>query len=960
MSDWRRGSSLSGGGDDDDVLSSDMTLLRELMMSEDEGREDAHDDRAAVRAEIEILRKEMLAYERQSSETHHALARFESQNRALEARIAVIETQAYRHEWQRQDADDHATRAIMRIQELEAGARVDTLEETASRLYGSFGVADALAERDVDISRNGDDGHDSGTGGRRQAPPTRECTYSYFLKCQPLNFKGTEGVDSIEFATELIDQNIRTLAKRQAENKRKFEDASRNNQNQQQPFKRYNVARAYTIGPAQGHFKNNCPKLRNKNQVNQAGNGNDVTRAYGVGTARKNPNSNVVTGTFLLNNHYASILFDTGTDRSFVSTTFSSLIDIIPTTLDHGYDVELANGRIIWVNTLIRGCTLNFLNHPFNIDLIPVEMGSFDVIIGMDWLSKYHAVIVCDKKIVRIPFGNEILMVRGDERNNEHGSRLNIISCTKTQKYLMKDLSAIPPTRQVEFQINLVPGAAPVAWLPYRLALSEMKELSDQLQELSEKGFIRPSSSLWGAPVLFVKKKDGSFRMCIDYQELNKLTNKKVIAYASSQLKIHEKNYTTHDLELGAVVFAQKIWRHYLYGSNDYDCEICYHPGKANVVADALSRKEPIKPLGVRALVMTIGLNLPKKILEAQIEAMKLENIEAENVGGMIRKDLSKEKLEPRTNRMLCLNNRSWFSCYGDLRALIMHESHKSKYTVHSGSDKMYQDMKKLYWWPNMKADIATYVSKCLTCLKVKAEHQKPSDRLTKSAHFLPMRVNDPMDKFARLYMKEVATRHGIPVLIICDRDDRFTSNFWRAVQKALDTRLDMSTAYHPQTDGQSERTIQTLEDMLLAYMIDFGNGWKRHLPLIEFSYNNSYHTSIKASPFEALYVRKCRSPVCWAEVEDAQLTGPKLIHETTEKIVLAKVGTIAYRLELPQHLSRVHSTFHVSSLKKCLSDEPLDEIHIDDKLHFVEEPVEIMDREVKRLKQIRIPIIKV
>ncbi|GJT75895.1 putative reverse transcriptase domain-containing protein [Tanacetum coccineum] len=294
-----------------------------------------------------------------------------------------------------------------------------------------------------------------------------------------------------------------------------------------------------------------------------------------------------------------------------------------------------------------------------------------------------------------------------------------------------------------------------------------------------------------------------------------------------------------------------------------------------------------------------------------------------------------------------------------------MHESHKSKYSVHPGSDKMYQDMKKLYWWPNMKADIATYVSKCLTCLKVKAEHQKPSgllvqpeipqwkwdnitmdfvtklprtssgydtiwvivDRLTKSAHFLPMRENDPMDKLARLYMKEVVTRHGIPVSIICDCDGRFTSNFWRAFQKALGTRLDMSTAYHPQTDGQSERTIQTLEDMLRACVIDFRNGWERHLPLIEFSYNNSYHARIKVVPFEALYGRKCRS--------------------------FCIVG-----------LGNVHSAFHVPNLKKCLSDEPLaiplDEIHIDDKLYFVEEPVEIMDREVKRLKQSRILIIKV
>ncbi|GJZ38698.1 putative reverse transcriptase domain-containing protein [Tanacetum coccineum] len=245
------------------------------------------------------------------------------------------------------------------------------------------------------------------------------------------------------------------------------------------------------------------------------------------------------------------------------------------------------------------------------------------------------------------------------------------------------------------------------------------------------------------------------------------MQREKVIAYASRQLKIHEKNYTTHDLELGAVVFSLKLWRHYLYGTkctvftdhkslqhilnqkelnmrqrrwlellSDYDCEIRYHLGKANVVADALSRKEREPPLRVRALVMTIGLNLPKQILDAQTEARKPENIKNEDVGGMLvenSKDPEKlrtEKLEPRADGTLCLNGRSWLPCYGDLRTVIMHESHKSKYSIHPGSDKMYQDMKKLYWWPNMKADIATYVSKCLTCAKVKAEHQRPSGLL--------------------------------------------------------------------------------------------------------------------------------------------------------------------------------------------------------------------------------------
>ncbi|GJZ68480.1 putative reverse transcriptase domain-containing protein [Tanacetum coccineum] len=418
----------------------------------------------------------------------------------------------------------------------------------------------------------------------------------------------------------------------------------------------------------------------------------------------------------------------------------------------------------------------------------------------------------------------------------------------------------------------------------------------------------------------------------------------------------------------------QRRWLELL---SDYDCEIRYHPGKANIVADALSSKERIKPLRVRALVMTIDLNLPRKILEARIEAMKSENFKAKDVGGMVRKDLPKEKLEPRTDRTLCLNNRSWLPCYGDLRTLIMHESHKSKYSIHLGSDKMYQDMKKLYWWPNMKADIATYVSKCLTCLMVKAEHQKPSGLL--------VQPEIPQLKWDNIIMDFITTLPKTSggydtIWVIVDHVTKFTSNFWRAFQKALGTCLDMSTTYHPQTDGQSERTIQTLADMLRTCVIDFGNGWDRHLSLIKFSYNNSYHTSIKAAPFEALYGQKCRSPVCWAEVEDAQFTGPEIIQETTKKIiqiksrnqaahdrqksyvdvrrkplefqvgdkVLAKVGTVAYKLKLPQQLSRVHSTFHVSNLKKCLSDEPLaiplEEIHIDDKLHFIEEPMEIMD----------------
>ncbi|GKD59804.1 putative reverse transcriptase domain-containing protein [Tanacetum coccineum] len=298
------------------------------------------------------------------------------------------------------------------------------------------------------------------------------------------------------------------------------------------------------------HVKRDCLKLRNQNHGNRVGNktgnktgNNEATaRAYAIGGGGANPDSNIVTGTFLLNNCYASMLFDSGADRSFVSSTFSALLNVALSTLDTSYAVELADGIIYEMNIILRGCTLRLLGHPFDIDLMRVELGSLDVIIGMDWMSKNHVVIVCDEKVVRIPYGDEVLIIQSDDIDCRSKSKLNIISCMKTQKYIEKgcqvylaqnflkvfpeELPGLPPTRQVEFQIDLVPGAAPVARAPYRLPPSEMQELSAQLPELSDKGFIRPISSPWGAPVLFVKKKYRSFRMPIDYRKLNKLTVK--------------------------------------------------------------------------------------------------------------------------------------------------------------------------------------------------------------------------------------------------------------------------------------------------------------------------------------------------------------------------------------------------------------------------------------------------
>ncbi|KAK1415127.1 hypothetical protein QVD17_30899 [Tagetes erecta] len=316
----------------------------------------------------------------------------------------------------------------------------------------------------------------------------------------------------------------------------------------------------------------------------------------------------------------------------------------------------------------------------------------------------------------------------------------------------------------------------------------------------------------------------------------------KVIAYALRQLKIHEKNYATHDLELGAVVFAFKIWRHYLYGTkclvytdhkslqhimnqkelnmrqmrcvelvNDYDCEIRYHPGKANVGADALS------PVGTDFV-----------------------------------------------------------------RALILDEGHKSRHYIHPGADKMYMILRPHYWWPEIKKDIALYVSKCLTCSRVKAEHQRPSGLLEQPE--------------ISLYVKEIVCRHGVPLDIISDRDGRFMSRFWKGFQDAMGTKLNFSTAYHPQTDGQSERTIQTFEDLLRSCVIDFKGNADAHLPLIEFSYNNSYHTSIDMAPFEALYGSKCRSPLFWTEVSDSQIIGPEMIQETTDKIRKIRENLLAAR----------------------------------------------------------------
>ncbi|GJS16557.1 putative reverse transcriptase domain-containing protein [Tanacetum coccineum] len=783
----------------------------------------------------------------------------------------------------------------------------------------------------------------------------------------------------------------------------------------------------------QGHTRNRCPRKVKQEEVGEV-----RGRAYAIKDAEPQ-GPNVVTGTFLLNNRYASVLFDSGSDRSFVDTRFSSMLNIEPVKIRASYEVELADGRVVSTNTVLKGCTLNLVNHIFEIDLMPIELGTFDVIIGMDWLVKHDAVIVYGEKVVCIPYGNKMLIVESDKGV----SRLKVISCIKARKYVKRacylfiahvtekrskekrleympvihvfpdvfpeEFPGLPPARQVEFRIDLVPGTAPVTRAPYRLAPFEMKELSVQLQELLEKGFIRLSSSSWGAPMLFVKKKDGSFRICIDYRELNKLTVKnryplsriddlfyqlqgssmysnidlrsgyhqlrikeedipisafrtryghfefqvmpfrlsnapavtkksmegilknmlellkkerlyakfskcdfwldsvqflghvidrsgvyvdpakikasknwaasttptkkykkyewgkeeeeafqtlkqnlcgapilalpkgtedfvvycdaslkgygamlmqreKVIAYVSRQLKVHEENYATHDLELGAVVFTLRLWRHYLYGTkcvvftdhkslqyilnqkdlnlrqqrwiellSDYDCEIRYHPGKANVMADALSRKERNKPLRVQALMMTIHNDLPKQIREAQKEAMKRKN--------------SKAGDSQLTNPEL----------------------------IHDTTEKIIQIKNRL--------------------LTARSRQKLYADRRTKPLEF----------KVSDMVLLKVSP--------------------WKGIMR-FGKRRKLSPCY--------------------------------------------------IGPFK----------------------------------ILARVGPVAYTLELLEELKGIHSTFHVSNLKKCLAKGdivvPMDEIQLDDKLHMIEEPVEVVDREIKPLQQSRIPIVKV
>ncbi|GJY75135.1 putative reverse transcriptase domain-containing protein [Tanacetum coccineum] len=594
--------------------------------------------------------------------------------------------------------------------------------------------------------------------------------------------------DIIRMANGLMDQKVRVYVARNAKQKRKFDNNPRGNHVQQPPFRRQNMAQAITVGNSekrgyagsapycnkfrlhhegpctvkctncmkvghmardcktvvavqaprapvtcfgcggQGYYKSDCPKLKNQNCGNKATNNDAHGRAYALGGGDGNPDSNVITGTFLLNKYHAYILFDSGADRSIVSTKFSALIDIPPTPLDVSYTVELADGRSAESDTIIRGYTLNLLDHPFSTDLMPVELGSFDLVIRMDWLSRYHAAIVCDEKIVRIPYDNEILIIRGDgssEGNKSEEKRLADVPIVQDFLEVFAEvLPGLPPARQVEFQIDLVPGAAYVARAPYRLAPSEMQELSAQLTRYGHYELHVMPFGLTNAPAIkeeheeylklileLLKKEElyAKFSKCgfwlSKVQFLGHVIDSEGVYVDPTKIE-SIKDWTSprlHENSNSLVLWLLPKER----GVRSQDVETLFVRNKMYIVfTDHKSFQHILdqKELNMRHrrwlellsdYDCEIGLNLPVQILNAQVEARKEENYEAE-----------------------------------DLCAVIMHESHKLKYSIHPGSDKMYHDLKKLYWWPNMKSEIATYVSKCLTYANVKAEHQKPSSLL--------------------------------------------------------------------------------------------------------------------------------------------------------------------------------------------------------------------------------------
>ncbi|KAA0036674.1 pol protein [Cucumis melo var. makuwa] len=1109
-----------------------------------------------------------------------------------------------------------------------------------------------------------------------------------------------------------------------------------------------------------GHTADACPRKPFETTPHQPS-ASQQGRVFATTRQEAERASTVVTGTLPILGYYAFVLFDSWSSHSFISPVFVQYVGLEVEPLGSDLAVSTPSEEVLLSKEKIKACRVEIAKHELDVTLLVLDMQDFDVILGMDWLSANHASIDCfGKEVVFNPPSVPSFKFRGAGMvcvpkvisamkaskllsQGTWGILASVVDIREPEVSLssepvvreypdvfLDELPGLPPPREVDFAIELESGTAPISRAPYRMAPVELKELKLQLQELLDKDFIRPSVSPWGAPVLFVKKKDGSMRLCIDCRELNKVTVKnryplpridelfdqlqgatvfskidlrsgyhqlrirdndipktafrsryghyefivmsfgltnapaaeheehlhqvletlrasklyakfskcefwlkkvtflghvvssegvsvnpakieavtnwprpstvseirsflglagyyrrfvedfsriaspltqltrkgtpfvwspacasrfqelkqklvtapvltvpdgsgsfviysnaskkglgcvlmqqgKVVAYASRQLKTHEQNYPTHDLELAAVVFALKIWRHYLYGEKiqiytdhkslkyffaqkelniwqrrwlelvkDYDCEILYHPGKANVVADALSRK-----VAHSAALITKQTSLLRDFERVEI-AVSVGEVTSQLAQLSVQPTLRQKIIVAQQNDPYLVEKRRLvetgqgedFSISSDdglmfegrlcvpedsaVKTELLTKAHSSPFTMHPGSTKMYQDLRSVYWCRNMKREVADCVSRCLVCQQVKTPRQRPArllqplsvpgwkwesvsmdfitglpktlkgytviwvvvDRLTKSAHFVPEKSTYTASKWGQLYMTEIVRLHGVPVSIISDRDARFTSKFWKGLQLALGTRLDFSTAFHPQTDGQIDRLNQILEDMLRACVLEFSGSWDPHLHLMEFAYNNSYQATIDMAPFKTLYGKCCRSPVCWGEVGEQRMLGPELVQTTNAAIqkirgrmltaqsrqksyadvrrknlefevggmvflkvapmkgvlrfvkkgklsprfvgpfeTLERIGPVAYCLALPSSFSAVHDIFHVSMLRRYVADpthvvdfEPL---QVSENLSYEEQPVEILAREVRKLRSREISQVKV
>nr|AAV32173.1 putative polyprotein [Oryza sativa Japonica Group] len=973
-----------------------------------------------------------------------------------------------------------------------------------------------------------------------------------------------------------------------------------------------------------GHFADKCPKPR------RAGPRFIQARVNHASAEEAQAATEVVLGTFPVNSIPATVLFDSGATHSFISKKFVGMHGLIREELSTPMRVHTPGNSSTSVQ-FSPSRTIEIQRSTFLANLILLESKDLDVILGMDWLTKFKGVIDCANRTVTLTNEKGETVVYKSPDSPKQGVSLNQIEAEipvdTVEKNLRKledipivseypevfpeDLTTMPPKREIEFRIDLAPGTAPIYKRPYRMAANELAEVKKQVDEQLQKGYIRPSTSPWGAPVIFVEKKDKTKRMCVDYRALNEVTIKnkyplpriddlfdqlkgakvfskidlrsgyhqlrireedipktafttryglyectvmsfglthapaffmnlmnkvfmefldkfvvvfiddiliyskseeeheqhlrlvleklkehqlyakfskcdfwltevkflghvitaqgvavdpsnvesvtkwtppktmsqirsflglagyyrrfienfsriarpmtqllkkdekfkwtaecdksfeelkkklvsapvlilpdqmkdfqvycdasrhglgcvlmqegRVVAYASRQLRPHEGNYPTHDLELAAVVHALKIWRHYLIGNRcevytdhknlnlrqrrwlelikDYDMSIHYHPGKANVVADALSRKSYCTALCIEGMCeelrqefehLNVGIvehgfvaalearpTLVDQVRAAQVNDSEIAELKKNMRVGKARDFHEDEHGTIWMGERLCVPDDK------ELKDLILTEAHQTQYSIHPGSTKMYQDLKEKFWWVSMRREIAEFVALCDVCQRVKAEHQRPAgllqplqipewkweeigmdfitglprtssghdsiwvvvDRLTKVAHFIPVHTTYTGKRLAELYLSRIMCLHGVPKKIVSDRGSQFTSKFWQKLQEELGTRLNFSTAYHPQTDGQTERVNQILEDMLRACALDFGGAWDKSLPYAEFSYNNSYQASLQMAPFEALYGRKCRTPLFWDQTGERQLFGIEVLAEAEEKV---------------------------------------------------------------------------